>query len=269
MGSGQMTETPIIVGGCYRSGTSLLRRMLDAHSRIHCGPEVKFFADFYGNYLNVNRWQRQSFFSSVRTLGLDDDDLLELFAPAYIEAHERAAGRRGKARWADKSPDNVVYANQWDRVLAGRLWFVHVIRHPLDTLASMIEAGFKGALPQNLEGKIEVYRDYVTHGLEYAKEHPERSVEIRYEELITDPQSVLTQFLERVGESFEPAMVTGFNAADRQTGLEDHKIAELSTVVDESVGRWRRDLGRKDRKAAIEGLGPLATTLGYELSDRS
>ena len=38
---------PIIVGGCHRSGTSLVRRLLNAHSRIYCGPEVKFFRDFF------------------------------------------------------------------------------------------------------------------------------------------------------------------------------------------------------------------------------
>jgi Sulfotransferase family len=37
---------PIVVGGCYRSGTSLVRRLLDSHPRIHCGPEVKLFRDY-------------------------------------------------------------------------------------------------------------------------------------------------------------------------------------------------------------------------------
>jgi hypothetical protein len=41
---------PIIIGGCHRSGTSLLRRILNARSRIHCGPEIKFLRDFHGDY---------------------------------------------------------------------------------------------------------------------------------------------------------------------------------------------------------------------------
>ncbi|MBI3997802.1 MAG: sulfotransferase [Armatimonadetes bacterium] len=43
---------PIIIGGCPRSGTSLVRRILNAHSRIYSGPEVKFFRDFSGDYPN-------------------------------------------------------------------------------------------------------------------------------------------------------------------------------------------------------------------------
>jgi len=47
------SEWPIVIGGCLRSGTSLVRRILDAHSRIHCGPEVKFLRDWNGDYLNA------------------------------------------------------------------------------------------------------------------------------------------------------------------------------------------------------------------------
>ncbi|MGV8838302.1 sulfotransferase, partial [Cellvibrio sp.] len=41
---------PIIIGGFYRSGTSLVRRLLDSHSKIYCGPEVKFWPDLYADY---------------------------------------------------------------------------------------------------------------------------------------------------------------------------------------------------------------------------
>lgn len=45
------SESPVVGGGCHRSGTSLVRRLLDAHPPIHCRPAVPFFRDFYGNYL--------------------------------------------------------------------------------------------------------------------------------------------------------------------------------------------------------------------------
>ncbi len=35
----ERSKWPIVVGGCLRSGTSLVRRLLDSHTRIHCGPE--------------------------------------------------------------------------------------------------------------------------------------------------------------------------------------------------------------------------------------
>ena len=45
-------DYPIIIGGFYRSGTTLFRRLIDSHSRIHCGPEVKYFEDYFGDYIH-------------------------------------------------------------------------------------------------------------------------------------------------------------------------------------------------------------------------
>src|SRR5437762_3114343 len=116
---------PIIVGGCYRSGTSVIRRILDAHSRIHCGPEVKFFRDFYGDYLD-DRLQHLRFMTTARAI-LPETDLLDVLGRAFVAVHERAAACAGKPRWADKNPENVLYLSEWQRLLRDHWLFVHVV----------------------------------------------------------------------------------------------------------------------------------------------
>ena len=86
----QVRHLPIIVGGFYRSGTSLLRRLLDSHSHIHCGPEVKFFKDFYGDYLE-DGLAHVRLFSTGRSLGVAEEEMLTIFGSAFIALHERAA----------------------------------------------------------------------------------------------------------------------------------------------------------------------------------
>src|ERR1700686_4824682 len=105
-GDPTLNSRPIIVGGCHRSGTSLVRRLLNAHSRIHCGPEIKFFRDFYGDYPDDPLWPMR-FMAPARTF-LPEAELLELFGRAFVAVHERAAVRAGKVRWADKTPENVL-----------------------------------------------------------------------------------------------------------------------------------------------------------------
>jgi Sulfotransferase family len=176
---------PIIIGGCHRSGTSLVRRILNAHSHIYCGPEAKFFRDFYGDYVS-DPVGHARFMSSARAI-LPEADLLEVLGRAFINLHERAAARACKMRWADKNPENVLYLNQWQQLLGDGWLMIHVVRNPLDTLASIEEVKFPLAIPAQLYERIQFYRRYTQAGLDFSKEHPERYHRVLYEQLVSSP----------------------------------------------------------------------------------
>lgn len=225
---------PIIVGGCHRSGTSLIRRVLDAHSRIHCGPEVKFFRDFYGDYLRDPLWHFR-FQSTARTI-LPEEDLLEILGRAFVQVHERAAERAGKPRWADKTPKNVLYVDQWHRLLDDEWLMVHVVRHPLDTLASIKEVQFR-ALPTSLDDQISWYRRYTEAGLQFAAAYPQRYVRVVYEHLVSNPYAAISELMMGLGEQSEVGQLS-FNDVPHQTGLEDPKVASTQVIHDRGRGRW-------------------------------
>ena len=63
--------------------------MPDAHPRIHCGPEVPFFGDFYGNYLG-DALHHLRFTRAARSL-FSEDELLEILG-ARICRRPRARG---------------------------------------------------------------------------------------------------------------------------------------------------------------------------------
>ena len=50
-------ESPIIIGGCGRSGTTLLRAMLDSHRNIACGPETELFLNYHFKIICPNQQQ--------------------------------------------------------------------------------------------------------------------------------------------------------------------------------------------------------------------
>lgn len=232
----------MVIGGFFRSGTSLFRRLLDAHSRIHCGPEVKFFRDFYGDYLLHDPLSHIRFFKTARQLEIDEEYLLERFGRAFIEVHEHAAWKHGKKIWADKNPENVLYLDQWHFLLDGLLRFVHVVRDPLDALASLQEAGFKKTVPESFEEKVDLCLLYLSRARNYARRHPENTITVRYEELVTDPEKTLTVFLDKIGEKFEPQMLKSYLDPERRTGIEDPKVRARKSINTESIGRWKTDL---------------------------
>jgi hypothetical protein len=227
---------PIVVGGCHRSGTSLLRRVLDSHSRIHCGPEVKFFRDFYGDYFDDPLGPYRYPFTA-RTL-LPEDDLLDVLGRAFVNVHEEAARRAGKPRWADKAPENVLYTAQWQRLLGDRWFLVHVVRNPLDTLASMDEVGFPLTFPADLEGRVAFYRRYTEAGLEFGRRVPDRYARVVYEQLVTSPEAGIETLMASLGEQSEAGQLA-FHDVPHEAGLEDPKIAGTEGIHRRSVDRWR------------------------------
>ncbi len=228
-------ERPIVVGGCHRSGTSLLRRILDTHSRIHCGPEVLFFRDFYGEYTE-DPLRHLRFATTARAL-LPEPELFELLGRSFVALHTRAAASAGKPRWADKAPENVLHVADWDLLLGEEWLLLHVARNPLDTLASMHTAPFPLTLPTDNAGRIAFYRRYTEAGLAFGASRPDRYRIVIYEELAQSPEQTVAALMAWLGELFEPAQLA-FNEVAHQQGLEDPKIATTSGVHSEGVGRW-------------------------------
>jgi len=246
---------PIIVGGCHRSGTSLVRFMLDAHSRIYCGPEVKFFLDFYSDYLN-DPVQPARFMTSARRM-LPKQQLFKVLGRSFVVLHERAAARAGKPRWADKNPENVLYLEDWQRLLSENWVLVHVVRNPLDTLASLKEAKFNPlVIPSELGARIDLYKRYTQAGLDFGKLHPERYYRVVYERLVDRPKSVTSSLMDWLEESFETEQLD-FNSVHHQKGLEDRKVRKTTRVHAESVGRWKKLLMPSEVEQIYRECGPL------------
>ena len=89
-------EAPIFIVGCQRSGTTMLRLILDSHSRISCGPETRFLEDM--ERIVGSDWKRLSQY------GFPREEWLRRIAGFFGGIQHDYAVSRGKQRWADKSP---------------------------------------------------------------------------------------------------------------------------------------------------------------------
>jgi Sulfotransferase family len=236
---------PIIVGGCHRSGTSLVRRILDAHSQIHCGPEVKLFMELTHPRLQGDA-PHLRFVSTARVL-VDGDELWDVLLRSLCEMHERAAAQAGKSRWADKNPENVIHLGWWERALGTGWTFVHVVRNPLDVIASMQDADMPYALPPTLEERIARYNKWTDTGTRFCEAHPERSHRLVYERLAVSPEEEIGALMEAVGGAFETSQLA-FNDQEHAEGLEDPKVKDTDRVHADSVGQWRDRLSPRDAR---------------------
>jgi hypothetical protein len=254
---------PVIIGGPHRAGTTLVRRLINSHSRFFCPSEIKFHKDLLGQFpddpLGFVRLP-----ATIAALDLPTDVWIDAFGRAFVSCYELAAAAKGKARWADKNPENAVNVGQWDHLLERRMMFVLVVRHPLDTLASMAEIRMDRALPVDPAGRARHIGSYLRAGLDQIARFPERGVLVRYEALVDNPERALTQMLSRLGETFEPSMLEAVKD-QRQDRIEDPKFWRFGAISQANVGRWRRDLPPEVLAETVPILQNVMNELAYEI----
>ncbi len=219
-----MSATPppfAFVVGCGRSGTTVLRTVLDAHPDLAVAHEGRFVAALG---MRRARYERPEGFAldrlvadlladrAVRTnLELDEDDLRAALAPpvpdfatATRRVFARYAARRGKARYGDKFPGYVLRMD----LLAGlfpEARFVHIVRDGRDVALS--SAAIEGqesdpvALACNWVSRVRAGREAG------ARLGPARYHEVRYEALVTAPEATVAPLCTFLDLTYEPAML--------------------------------------------------------------
>ena len=257
-----VSNVPIVIGGSHRSGTTLLRRLLNGHSRIYCPAEIKFFKDLLQQFPN-DPLRHARLTASMAALELPENVWLDEFGRALVRCYERAAAQKGKVRWADKSPENALNVEHWDRLLGGNFHFVLVLRNPLDIVASMEETPMPLAIPTSPAGRARHIMEYVGAGLAFCDRHPDRSSILRYEDLVSSPVETMEVLLSRLGERFEPQMLDDPSAPTHGSGLEDPKVKRQKIISTDGIGRWRQDIPAEQRDVLLDEFDRFLGRLGY------
>lgn len=242
-------DTPVIIGGCGRSGTSLLRSIINAHPNFYCGPETALMVPRAGNkeiLIRKYSWLLEIHPHAIREIW--DVPSQAMFVDLLFATLCTAKNKR---RWAEKTPKNVMV---FDWILGHwpLAYLVHIIRDGRDVIASLREHPkwniSKGQrIPSNvhqpIEPCIERWIIETTAGLKW-RGHP-RYIELRYEDLVADPEVRLQLFFRQIGDEFHPCVL---DPANRRADP-DRDPQGLNTdqpIQAHSVGRWQRDLTKEE-----------------------
>lgn len=251
-------RAPIFVVGCQRSGTTLLRLILDAHPNISCGPETRFLADLA--HVTGGSWRRLSQYG---------------FPKQYWHAHIAAmfdaikrdyASRAGKSRWADKTPMYALTLPFIDRLFP-TCQVVHVIRDGRDVVAShRARWGYLAALKA-----VRKWPRYVhTARAAGAAMTPDRYHEVRYEDLVNEPEKTLRELLAFLDEPWDQAVLSHDRATHdvperyrRLASSRRRTAGEQGPIYRSRVGAHRRELDPLLRLLLRVVSGPTLRELGY------
>ncbi len=250
---------PIFVIGSPRSGTTLLRLMLDAHPRISCGEETHFLRSLQAV---VGRdWDL------VATYGFGREWWLERIASFYAGFQAEVLGRSGKVRWAEKDPTYTLLLDFIDGLFPDAV-YVHLLRDGHDVVASFRDRwGYRAAARA---AKSEWAR-YVRAARSFGRTlPPERFLELRYEDLVTDPDAEGRRLFSFLGEEWDPAVLDFDPAEHRATDryrrfTASRRMAggETSTIYRSRVGAGGDSLDPILRALLRRRSGKLLRELGY------
>lgn len=235
---------PFFIVGCVRSGTTMLRDALRMHPKLACPEETNFFR--WGDPAGTDNFTRMLASNPVlrhhRELdGISEPefrqmlgactsrgDLYQRYMALYIARRKPEA-----TRWFDKTPQNV-YGALLAATTLQRSRFVHIVRNPLNVVASL-RIG-KVVKVGNLNGAISYWNEAVSIMRGLKRAFPGRVLEIRYEDFVVDPQQGLRDLLAWLEEPYEPDWF-----ASLSTRLIDH--ADEGVLDADDVQRVRERCG--------------------------
>jgi hypothetical protein len=215
------SQAPFFLLGAARSGTTLLRLMLNHHPRLAVPPESHFLLPVLaeipiGRALTPREVERAADLivqhPRFRTWhvpeGLLRSELARLGAVGLAELVDRVyrleISRTDKPRWGDKTP---AYSPLWSRLaelFPGAL-FLHLIRDGRDVSASLARVGWHGRTEYERArywaSRVEMAHDCLR------RLGPERCLLVRYEDLVRGPEDTLRAICRFLGEGFDPEML--------------------------------------------------------------
>lgn len=260
--------TPIIIGGHARSGTTLLRVILDTHPHVVCGPESRIFESLAQGGLKKIKKRADRI---AKRYGTTRTDILKLLKEADNESEfvyrffDTYCNKTGKARWAEKTPNNIYW---FDRISAffPEMYLIHIIRDFRDLCLSQHPTNeifqSDGVNYGLLTGWINAIRCGIRQ-----RSNP-RYIEIRYEDLIFDTVPTLQKLFVFIRLPWDDRVLEFYNHAGptRDERVAPEVIATRKPISQASVGRWRKEMSPEDIRILSHNrlLRSFLLELGYE-----
>jgi Sulfotransferase family len=272
--------SPVIILGVGRSGTTLLRVMLDRNSELAIPYETFFVPQLA--HRHGRRPQLDEFVDDLgrlRTLydwGIKPEDVRPRLregmttSEAIAAIFETYAERQGKARWGDKTPLYMQQLPLLERLFPDAIW-VHLVRDGRDAALSFLElpAGFSGktwAQPRTAAQFAARWRTEILAARRLGRHAGERYLELRYEDLVAEPEKELRRVADHAWLPWEPGMLDHTRVSDAANMPEHRNLAHPPTP---GLRDWRSQMSREDALAFEQVAGDVLRSSGYELLEPS
>ena len=268
-----MTNAPFFIVGSARSGTTLLRLILNAHPEVAVPPESRFVIDLWrgSDSVPVQRFlaelgahkRFETWDLPIEAVHDEIGDATELaYADAMSAAFRAYAKVNRKTHWGDKTPRYVEHL-----ALLGRLFpdarFIHLIRDGRNVALSYANVPFG---PKTIGKAAALWAKRVCAGFRDGRNMGgARYLEILYEDLVEDPEGETKDICDFLGLDFDPGML---EYTERARGSVLPRASMYNPHVTEpprtNVRSWQESMPPGQIEAFEAVAGDVLAELGYE-----
>lgn len=272
-----MQDRVIFLIGAPRSGTTLLARMLSAHSQIHGRSEPHLITPIasLGYYDTVQKapYDQNNVAQAIKEVvaelpGGEADYYAALRAYTDRIYDGLMAGAPTKRFFLDKTPAYALVLPFLAK-LYPQARYVVLTRHPLAVQSSYAESFFDGDYEVAIHHNPILQR-YVPALARFVREQPVPLVWVKYEQLVKDPSTHLRRVCEYLGVPFEEDCLNYGERSESFKGLGDPiGVHQHKTAVTTSVSKWAAEIASQPKVLSLIGqvlneLDPAdLETLGY------
>ena len=272
-----------LIGGSGSTGSSLLRRILNRHSQIFCGPESSLFCkaplytDFNGSKskilkrgfdgLRSNSWHvYRGVDLGLSEFGINQSNLepwiensnsLKEFATLF---YKDVLDRNHKKIWLEKTPGNAYNFRAFYNCFPNA-HLIHIYRNPFDTIASLFNRGFSHFQATCLY--------LLNTSFALAAEELDSYVELGYEDVVSDAKSALAPLLSMLRVGWEEKMLTGASEkyTDDTSKLKNWNYDETKPIGKKSIGRFN-SLKKEDQDIILLACSSISISSTLSESEK-
>ncbi|MEC7240911.1 MAG: sulfotransferase [Myxococcota bacterium] len=253
-----MQEKLIFLIGPPRSGSTLLMRMLSSHSQIYSRPEPHLLTPLahLGYWDNVDRapfdqlQAASSLKGFVQDLPGGEADYIEALQAYAHTLYGKMIATQDKPFFLDKTPAYGLILPFLAKVFP-KAHFVVLTRNPCSVWDSYAESFFDGDYEAARDFNPIITR-YVPAMADFMRTTSVPFVHVRYEDVVSDPETQLKRIYEHIGLPHEPESVEYGQQKAPQTGLGDPiGVGKHSRPVTSSLEKWATGVAAVDDKEVI------------------
>lgn len=276
-----MKHSPVFIIGCGRSGTTLLKDLLNSSSEIKFPPESHFLLEFYKLYgdpkteqdaLRIMSRLRKHYRFRRFHLDIKDEEIKDFRSySAFIDyIYHKFADKYEAPRWGEKTPH---YVKNVDDILKlfPHAKFIHIIRDGRDVALSLIAREWG---PNNIYCAAKHWKSYVSAGLRANEKLGDSCLQMKYEDLLAHPKETMQKVAKFIGIEYTDDLLK-LNSLKEDSYIANTKNffgkntsyrPSNRVLVSSNKNKWQDKVSKNDMLVFNTMAGDMLSDLGYKPS---